>query len=75
MSERRIFRMLSPFLSELPPYLTTDSGTNNGYMIGQYTAAALGPRARSCCHRRVSTDRAGDQGGPRQHGDGRGAQW
>ena len=41
MSERRTFRMLSPFLSELPPYLTEDSGLNNGYMIAQYTAAAL----------------------------------
>jgi len=41
MSERRCFRMLTPFLSELPPYLTTQSGLNSGYMLAQYTAAAL----------------------------------
>jgi histidine ammonia-lyase len=41
ISERRIFRMLTSSLSELPPFLTRDSGLNNGYMIGQYVAAAL----------------------------------
>ena len=50
MSERRIFRMLSPFLSELPPYLTQDSGLNNGYMIAQYTAAALVAENKVLCH-------------------------
>lgn len=50
MSERRIFRMLSPFLSELPPYLTKDSGLNNGYMIAQYTAAALVAENKVLCH-------------------------
>jgi histidine ammonia-lyase len=50
MSERRIFRMLSPFLSELPPYLTRDSGLNNGYMIAQYTAAALVAENKVLCH-------------------------
>ena len=50
MSERRIFRMLSPFLSELPPYLTQDSGLNNGYMIAQYTAAALVAESKVLCH-------------------------
>jgi len=50
MSERRIFRMLSPFLSELPPYLVEDSGLNNGYMIAQYTAAALVAESRVLCH-------------------------
>jgi histidine ammonia-lyase len=50
MSERRTFRMLSPFLSELPPYLTTDSGLNNGYMIAQYTAAALVAENKVLCH-------------------------
>ena len=50
MSERRIFRMLSPFLSELPPYLTTDSGLNNGYTIAQYTAAALVAENKVLCH-------------------------
>jgi histidine ammonia-lyase len=42
--------MLSPFLSELPPYLTEDSGLNNGYMIAQYTAAALVAENKVLCH-------------------------
>lgn len=50
ISERRTFRMLSPFLSELPPYLTRDSGLNNGYMIAQYTAAALVAENKVLCH-------------------------
>jgi len=50
MSERRTFRMLSPFLSELPPYLTRDSGLNNGYMLAQYTAAALVAENKVLCH-------------------------
>ncbi len=50
MSERRTFRMLSPFLSELPPYLTRDSGLNNGYMIAQYTAASLVSENKVLCH-------------------------
>ena len=41
LSERRTFRLLTSSLSELPPFLTRDSGLNNGYMIAQYTAAAL----------------------------------
>ena len=50
ISERRTFRMLSPFLSELPPYLTRESGLNNGYMMAQYTAAALVAESRVLCH-------------------------
>ena len=50
MSERRTFRLLSPFLSELPPYLTRHSGLNNGYMLAQYTAAALVAESRILCH-------------------------
>jgi histidine ammonia-lyase len=50
ISERRIFRMLTSSLSELPPFLTTDSGLNNGYMIAQYTAAALVAENKILCH-------------------------
>ena len=35
---------------ELPPYLTAESGLNNGYMIAQYTAAALVAENRILCH-------------------------
>ncbi|MDQ6709728.1 MAG: histidine ammonia-lyase [Candidatus Dormibacteraeota bacterium] len=41
ISERRLFRMLTGFLSELPPFLTPHSGLDSGYMLLQYTAAAL----------------------------------
>jgi len=50
MSERRTFRLLSPFLSELPPYLTETSGLSNGYMLAQYTAAALVAESKILCH-------------------------
>jgi histidine ammonia-lyase len=41
ISERRIERLVDPALSQLPPFLTKDGGLNSGYMITQYTAAAL----------------------------------
>jgi len=41
ISERRLFRMLTSFLSELPPFLARHSGLDSGYMLLQYTAAAL----------------------------------
>ena len=50
MSERRTFRLLTSSLSELPPFLTTDSGLNNGYMMAQYTAAALVSENKVLCH-------------------------
>jgi histidine ammonia-lyase len=50
MSERRTFRMLTSSLSELPPFLTTASGLNNGYMMAQYTAAALVAENKILCH-------------------------
>ena len=50
MSERRTFRLLTSELSELPPFLTTDSGLNNGYMLAQYTAAALVAENKVLCH-------------------------
>ncbi|WP_276280275.1 histidine ammonia-lyase [Halorussus caseinilyticus] len=41
--ERRVDRMLNPNVQEphLPPFLTEGSGLRSGYMIAQYTAAAL----------------------------------
>ncbi|QLG64291.1 HAL/PAL/TAL family ammonia-lyase [Halorarum salinum] len=41
--ERRVDRMLNPEIQEehLPPFLTERSGLRSGYMIAQYTAAAL----------------------------------
>jgi histidine ammonia-lyase len=50
MSERRVFRMLTTSLSDLPPYLTRESGLNSGYMVAQYTAAALVAENKVLCH-------------------------
>lgn len=41
MSERRIERLLNPHLSGLPAFLAKQSGLHSGYMLAQYTAAAL----------------------------------
>lgn len=41
ISERRIERLVNPRLSGLPAFLVSDGGLNSGFMITQYTAAAL----------------------------------
>ena len=41
ISERRIERLVNPQLSGLPAFLTTQGGLHSGFMIAQYTAAAL----------------------------------
>ncbi|HNR62498.1 MAG TPA: histidine ammonia-lyase [Thermotogota bacterium] len=42
ISERRIDRMVNPLVSALPAFLARgESGLNSGYMLWQYTAAAL----------------------------------
>jgi histidine ammonia-lyase len=41
ISERRIEAMLDPNFSELPPFLTMHAGVASGFMVSQYTAAAL----------------------------------
>jgi histidine ammonia-lyase len=41
ISERRVERLVNPQLSGLPAFLVADSGLNSGFMIAQYTAAAL----------------------------------
>ena len=41
ISERRIERLVNPKLSGLPAFLVDDGGLNSGFMIAQYTAAAL----------------------------------
>ena len=51
ISERRTFRLLSPSLNgRLPAFLTTDAGTSSGYMVAQYTAAALVAELRALAH-------------------------
>ncbi len=41
ISERRIERLVNPKLSGLPAFLVANGGLNSGFMIAQYTAAAL----------------------------------
>ncbi len=47
MSERRTAVLIDPKMSDLPPFLTEDSGVNSGLMIPQVTAAALVSENRS----------------------------
>lgn len=47
ISERRTDRMTNSAFSELPAFLATTPGIDNGYMIVQYTAAALTLEMRS----------------------------
>jgi histidine ammonia-lyase len=37
----KIERLVNPMLSGLPAFLVKDGGLNSGFMIAQYTAAAL----------------------------------
>jgi len=55
ISERRIEAMMDPAFSELPPFLTLHSGVDSGYMVSQYTAAALVTDSRVLAHP-ASTD-------------------
>jgi histidine ammonia-lyase len=50
ISERRIERLVNPQLSGLPAFLVNDSGLNSGFMIAQYTAAALVSENKVLCH-------------------------
>jgi histidine ammonia-lyase len=48
ISERRIFQLLSGQRG-LPPFLIQDAGVNSGFMIPQYTAAALASLNKQLC--------------------------
>jgi histidine ammonia-lyase len=51
ISERRTDRILDPDRSSgLPPFLATDPGLDSGYMLAQYTAAALIAENRVLSH-------------------------
>jgi histidine ammonia-lyase len=51
ISERRTFRLLSPSLNAgLPAFLTPEAGRSSGYMVAQYTAAALTAELRALAH-------------------------
>lgn len=51
ISERRIERLVNPALSGgLPAFLVRDGGLNDGFMVAQYTAAALVSENKSLAH-------------------------
>jgi histidine ammonia-lyase len=51
ISERRTFRLLSPSLNAgLPAFLSPEAGSSSGYMVVQYTAAALVGELRALAH-------------------------
>lgn len=41
IAERRVERLVNPYLSGLPAFLTPNGGLNSGFMIVQYSAASL----------------------------------
>ncbi|MGH8547793.1 MAG: histidine ammonia-lyase [Methylococcales bacterium] len=50
ISERRVERLVNPQLSGLPAFLVKNGGLNSGFMIAQYTAAALVSENKTLCH-------------------------
>jgi histidine ammonia-lyase len=50
ISERRSDRLVNPVLSDLPAFLTPDSGLHSGYMMAQVTAAALASEVKTLAH-------------------------
>jgi histidine ammonia-lyase len=51
ISERRLYRLLDPALSNgLPAFLVPESGLNSGFMLAQYTAASLVSESKSLAH-------------------------
>ncbi|HET7219398.1 MAG TPA: histidine ammonia-lyase [Vicinamibacterales bacterium] len=50
ISERRSDRLVNPALSDLPPFLTSESGLQSGYMMAQVTAAALASEIKTLAH-------------------------
>lgn len=50
ISERRVEKMMNPTFSDLPAFLTPESGLNSGLMIAHVTAAALTSENKYLCH-------------------------
>jgi histidine ammonia-lyase len=51
ISERRLYRLLDPALSNgLPAFLVPESGLNSGFMLVQYTSASLVSESKSLAH-------------------------
>lgn len=51
ISERRVEQLVNPHLNNgLPPFLSTNSGLNSGFMIAQVTAASLVSESKGLSH-------------------------
>jgi histidine ammonia-lyase len=50
LAERRIALLIDATISGLPPFLTSHSGVNSGFMIAHVTAAALASENKSIAH-------------------------
>ena len=50
ISERRSDRLVNPVLSDLPAFLTPNSGIQSGFMMAQVTAAALASEIKTLAH-------------------------
>ncbi|MBI3675344.1 MAG: histidine ammonia-lyase [Proteobacteria bacterium] len=50
ISERRVALLIDSSLSDLPPFLASESGINSGFMIAHVTAAALASENKSLAH-------------------------
>ena len=50
IAERRVEKMMNPHFSDLPAFLTKNSGLNSGLMIAHVTMAALASENKYLCH-------------------------
>lgn len=50
IAERRVEKMMNPHFSDLPAFLTKNSGLNSGMMIAHVTMAALASENKYLCH-------------------------
>lgn len=66
ISERRLERLVNPYLSELPAFLVPNGGLNSGFMIAHCTAAALCSENKVLCHP-ASVDTISTSGAKEDH--------
>lgn len=50
IAEARVSRLINSRYSDLPAFLVENSGLNSGFMVAQYTAAALVSENKVLCH-------------------------
>ena len=50
ISEQRLEKLVNPAISDLPPFLTPQSGLNSGFMIVQVAAASIVSENKTLCH-------------------------